>query len=253
MIAFLSYCRRFFATSSSFALFGIGGAIIPLFAYPVLTLMPVSANRKQALARIMIQKVFKFFVRYMEISGVLTWETKHLERLNRPGLLVLANHPTLLDVVFLVSFLPNADCVVKGSLRFNPAMRGFIKLTGFITNNTGEKLVESAGESLNQGSCLVIFPEGTRTHPGNAMDFQRGAANIAIRSHTSITPVVITCTPLALSKQHKWYDTAKERLHYVFQVNEDIDITPYLDEKPSKAARHLTRDLEQYFNEELSK
>ncbi|MFL0796657.1 MAG: 1-acyl-sn-glycerol-3-phosphate acyltransferase [Cellvibrionaceae bacterium] len=252
MIELLRYCRRFFATSSSFTLFGIGGAIIPIFAYPLIGLAPISGRRKQEIARKLCQKVFAFFVKYMEISGVLTWEAHNLEKLNRPGLLVLANHPTLLDVVFLISFLPNADCVVKSSLRFNPAMRGFIKLTGFITNDTGEQLVDAAGESLNDGGCLVIFPEGTRTTPNHAMQLQRGAANIAVRTKTSITPITITCNPLALSKQHKWYHTARQRLHYKFQVNDDIDIQPYLTEHPSKAARHLTKDLKKYFSEELA-
>src|SRR5690606_3555824 len=100
--------------------------------------------------------------------------------LQRPGLLVLANHPCLIDVVFLIAFTPNPDCIVKGGLLANPAMRGYLRLTGFLRNDRGAELIEDARSSLAAGSALIIFPEGTRTQPGQPLQFQRGAANVAL-------------------------------------------------------------------------
>jgi hypothetical protein len=54
----------------------------------------------------------------------MTYQIEGGERLQRDGLLVLANHPTLIDVVCLISLLPNADCVVKRAVACNPFMRG---------------------------------------------------------------------------------------------------------------------------------
>ena len=98
---------------------------------------------------------------------------------------------------------------------------------------------------------LVIFPEGTRTKPGAGMNFQRGAANLALRTKTDVTPVTITCNPLGLSKEHKWYDGARAKMHFEFKVGDDIPISPYDDMHASKAARQFTRDLERHFEEDL--
>ncbi|WP_245395071.1 hypothetical protein [methane-oxidizing endosymbiont of Gigantopelta aegis] len=42
------------------------------------------------------------------------------DKLNRPGQLIVANHPTLIDIVFLISRIPYACCIVKDSLWHNP-------------------------------------------------------------------------------------------------------------------------------------
>ena len=247
----LRYYLRVAATASSFALFGLGGVTIPWLAYPIIRFAPISPARRQLWARRLIQKVFSLFIHYMRLLDVVTWDVQGAEKLRRSGLLLLANHPTLLDVVFLVAFIPNADCIVKGALTRNPAMRGFIKLTGFITNDTGPELIESVQQSIHAGGVLIIFPEGTRTTPGESLHFRRGAANLALRTHTDITPVTISCTPWGLSKQHKWYDGAVAPMHFVFRVGDDIPISDYSRLPPSKAARQLNRDLEHYFEEEV--
>ena len=59
----------------------------------------------------------------MRCLGLMTYEIRGRERLRRDGLLILANHPTLIDVVLLVSLLPNADCVVKSAVARNAFMK----------------------------------------------------------------------------------------------------------------------------------
>jgi hypothetical protein len=93
---------------------------------------------------------------------------------------VLANHPTLIDVVFLISLLPNADCVVK-RVACNPFMRGPVRAAGYISNDDGAGLVDDCIAAVRAGGSLVIFPEGTRSVPGQPPRLQRGAANIAVR------------------------------------------------------------------------
>jgi 1-acyl-sn-glycerol-3-phosphate acyltransferase len=40
-----------------------------------------------------------------------------------------------------------------------------------------------------------MFPEGTRSRPGQPLVFQRGAANVAVRAARVATPVYIHCDP----------------------------------------------------------
>jgi 1-acyl-sn-glycerol-3-phosphate acyltransferase len=73
------------------------------------------------------QAAFASHVRLMRALGVMTYWIEGRERLQRDGLLVLANHPTLIDVVCLISLLPNADCVVKRAVACNLFMRGLVR------------------------------------------------------------------------------------------------------------------------------
>ena len=247
----LNYYWRLFATAIAFSLFGIGGVFIPLIALPVFYLLPGGLPERQVRTRKLVHWTFRIFIWMMRLLGILSWKITGLDKLRRPGILVLANHPTLLDVVFLIAFIPNADCIVKSRLMKNPAMRGFVTLTGYITNDSADTLIDSARSSLEQGSALIIFPEGTRTKPGQDIMFQRGAANIAVRSGSAPTPVIIECTPLTLSKQHKWYHIPERKFHLTFRVLNDININSFMATNPSLGTRHLTDYLENFFTTKL--
>ena len=247
----LNYYWRLFATAIAFSLFGIGGVIIPLLALPVFYLLPGGLPERQMHTRKLVHWTFRLFIKIMRLLGILSWEIDGLDRLQRPGILVLANHPTLLDIVFLVAFIPNADCIVKSRLMKNPAMLGFVSLTGYITNDSADVLIDNARTSMKRGSALIIFPEGTRTKPGQDLVFQRGSANIVVRSGVAPTPVIIKCTPPTLSKQHKWYHIPERKIHLSFKVLNDINIDSFMVLNPSLGARHLTHYLENFFTAEL--
>ncbi len=253
MLSRLNRVWRFIATAICYATFGLVGTTVPWLALPFIYLWPGTLGQKQRRAKRLVHYCFKFYIYLMRFLGVLTWQIEHLKRLHRPGILVIANHPTLIDVIFLVAFMPHADCVVKGALRQNPAMRGCFFITGFIANDSGENLINCAEETLKNGCALIIFPEGTRTQSRTKStpleySFQRGAANIAVRTQTDITPVTIHCNPPTLSKQHKWYYIPPKKVLMSLCVYPDIAIDQYRDKSATLASRQLTRDLEDFYN-----
>lgn len=246
-----NYGWRLFATGLSFAVFGIGGLVIPWLATPWIKLTSTNPAERQRRARLLIHRTFRCFIYMMRGLGVLSWTIEGENLLKRPGLLILANHPSLIDVVFLIAFIPNPDCIVKGRLLANPAMNGFLRLTGFMANDGGAELIEGARHSLDSGSALIIFPEGTRTELGRPLRFHRGAANVALRTLTPITPVTILCRPTTLSKTHSWYHIPPQKVHICLIVGNDIAVSTYEQQPPALAARQLTQDLQNYFTEEL--
>ena len=183
--------------------------------------------------------------------GVLTYQISGLDKL-KEAKLILANHPSLIDVVFLISFVPNASCVVKGKLLRNPFMWGAVKAAGYIVNNeNADEVILNAAEIFNKGYALIVFPEGTRTTPFHSIKLKRGAANIALRTGVDITPVIIECTSTGLTKEDSWYSIPDQRMHFQIKVNDKIDISQYLDGDTSpKLSRKLTKDLSNYFNKE---
>ena len=245
---------RIVGTALSFAAFGLGGLLLRVLVFPLVRIFSRDRATLQRRARALIRAAFAGHIGVMHRLGVMTYEFNGLERLERKGLLVLANHPTLVDVVLLVSRLPNTDCVVKSKLANNPFTRGPVRATGYICNDNGAGLVDDCIASVRSGYNLLIFPEGTRTPRGELLGpLQRGAANIAVRGGFDVTPVVIRCAPRTLGKGEKWYRVPARRFHLSVDVLPDLPVAPFLaDGSPEPlAARRLTAALGDIFRGEL--
>lgn len=253
LVSKIAYYWRVLATGFCFATFGLGGVIVPLLVQPILWVLPLGRKRKDRVGKWVIHKLFRAFVELMRFSGIMTYDITGIDKLNKPGQLILANHPTLVDVVLLIAFTKNADCVVKASLkRLNPFTAMAISLAGYIANDDQPELaLEAANASFKRGNSLVVFPESTRTTPGKALLMKRGAANIALKTDCTIRPVLIYCDPITLTKQLKWYQVPESPFHIRILVQEPLDISQYKIVSGPKAARQLTAFLEEYFTKEL--
>lgn len=250
MLQQLSKCWRLVGTGLSFIIFGLGGIILPIIAVPLLTITTRDKVIRERRAQMVIHYSFRVFVEIMRIVGILTYQIEGVEKL-KTAKLILANHPTLLDVVFLISIVPNANCVVKGNLARNFFTRGPIKTAGYIVNDYASDIITGASKAFEKGQALIVFPEGTRTTASELLKLKRGASNIAVRANADITPVLIDCTPLALTKQLPWYKVPDRKMHFSIKVRDVIKIEPFVrDIQPSRGSRMLTRELSEYFNQE---
>ncbi|KUM05533.1 1-acyl-sn-glycerol-3-phosphate acyltransferase [Chromobacterium subtsugae] len=243
-----NYLWRLMATAIAFSVFGLGGVLFSLIVFPLLMLLVRRPARRIALSRRVVQISFAAFIQLMRALGILRYRIVGAEKLRRPGLLILANHPTLIDVVFLISLLPNADCIVKSSLARNPFTRGPVRASGYICNDSSEGLIEDCIHSVHDGNNLVIFPEGTRTPLDGRFTLQRGAANIAVRGRRAITPVSIRCEPRSLAKGVPWWRIPPRPMHFTIEVLDDLPVAPFLEgQSEAMAARKLTRFLHDFY------
>lgn len=244
---------RLLATACSFVLFGLAGLCLRVLVFPLLTHLGGTACTRQRRARAIISRLFWLFIQFMRGAGVLTYEVHGAERLGRPGQMIIANHPSLIDVVFLIGLVRGANCVVKRSLWQNPFTRGPVRSTGYISNDGTVDMLDIAADSLKEGQSLIIFPEGTRTTPGKPPAFHRGGAAIALRGARVITPVTITVTPSTLTKAEPWYRIPPCRVHFSFRVGADIDPKDFAAQGPApQASRKLNDYLHHYFTKELA-
>jgi 1-acyl-sn-glycerol-3-phosphate acyltransferase len=244
----IARCWRVFGTGLSFVAVGIGG----VFVFPVLNVVIRSRERRSVIARHVIRVTFRCIVGLMRVMGVIRYEISGLERLERHGLLILANHPTLIDIVFLMAFVKRADCIVKSKLWRNPFTHATVHAAGYVRNDYGVQLIEDCVSAVRRGDNLIIFPEGTRTPASGSIALKRGAANIAVRAQCNVTPVLIRCAPRMLVKGEKWWRLPSCPSHFSIAVQEDINIRPFMVEADSHtlAARYLTDYLEHYFTQE---
>jgi 1-acyl-sn-glycerol-3-phosphate acyltransferase len=248
MFSRVAHYWRVFGTGLSFVAVGVGG----VFVFPVLNIVIRSPHRRSLIARQVIRFTFRCIVALMRAMGVFRYEIRGLERLERHGLLILANHPTLIDIVFLMAFVKRADCIVKSRLWRNPFTQATVRAAAYVRNDDhGVQLIEDCVAAVRRGGNLIIFPEGTRTPASGSISLKRGAANIAVRAPCNVTPVLIRCVPPMLVKGEKWWRLPSCPSHFSIEVQQDIDIHPFVAKARSEvlAARHLTDYLRDYFTQ----
>lgn len=255
MLHKLNYFQRLIFTGLAFATFSLGGLMLSLTAFPAIAVFSKDEETRINRTRWLIHRCFGAFVFMLRITGILNSEVYDRERLKAgKGRLVVANHPTLLDVVFLISMMPKAQCIVKHELWDSKYLGGVVRAAGYIRNDGDpENLLKQCQKAIEQGHDIVVFPEGTRTVPGKDLKFQRGFANIAALVPCDIQPVTISCIPPSLAKGQKWYEIPPSKMEFRFWVEEELDIQNYIGHQPrSKVVRQITRELEQHYSGKVS-
>ncbi|MBP2662015.1 MAG: Acyl-(acyl-carrier-protein)--phospholipid O-acyltransferase, partial [Firmicutes bacterium] len=104
--------------------------------------------------------------------------------------IVLPNHVSFLDAVFLYAYLPSTICYVINTdiaekLRFYLQFINHIKIDPL--NPYSLKKILAV---LKAGKPLVIFPEGRITRTGSLMKIYSGIGFIAFRTNAAIYPVI---------------------------------------------------------------
>lgn len=239
---------RMTMTGFCFALFGLGGLLLSLVWFNLLLVIQRDRAKRRQLARRSISASFRLFLAVVRGVGVLDYRFNNLDVLRAErGCLVIANHPSLLDYVFLASVMNETDCLVKSALLRNPFVSGVIRAANYLINSEAETLLSASQQRLAQGDTLLIFPEGTRTRVGEAITLQRGAANIAVRCNSAVRVVVIHCSERMLDKQSSWYNVPPNKPFFTVDVRERINIHDFYDasqHEPALAARQLNRHMQ---------
>lgn len=245
---------RLIMTATAFAGFGICGAIFSLALFPLLVLWPHRASRQRAVTAV-IHIFFRLLVGVLRAVGVMTLEVSGVEalRAGRPAV-VVANHPTYLDVVVLLSLLPRGCCVVKGGHWRNPCMWGIVRAAEYLSNADPSALVRAGARQLAAGYTIIVFPEGSRSPARDRLHpFSRGFAHMALEADVPVVPVLIDCDPPTLTKSMRWYHVPARRFRMRIAVLEPLEpdalVTP---EVPCPmAVRTLTRTVETHITEHL--
>jgi 1-acyl-sn-glycerol-3-phosphate acyltransferase len=237
------YWLRLVGTGLWFLVFGLVTFVLGLVVLPIIRLVTPDRRRRKLLSREVLGAGMRSFIHGVHDLRLIDFEFIGRERLGRPGQLIVANHPTLIDVCFLLGFTPTASCIVKAGHFRNVITSGAVIGAGYIPNAPTEDMIYAAEAALREGETLLMFPEGTRTVPGKPLTLQRGAANVALRAARVLTPVYISCEPSMLTKNLPWYRIPARRPKFTLRVGDDIDLEAYRGSPVPIASRRLHADL----------
>ena len=112
--------------------------------------------------------------------------------------ILVANHQSFLDLYYMAAQNENKLCVIVGSWPFKKLFffAPFMHMAGYIETErqSSEEIIASCGEALESGSCVICFPEGTRSRTGELQPFSNGIFRIALRHNVPVLPLVFKNT-----------------------------------------------------------
>ena len=202
MIKFVRSCLCVFC----FFVFGLGGLVVGSAIFPIILLFYNSDKQRKIFVNTVhiSWRAFVWLMCALRLIRINCTGRQKLKKLG--GVIVIANHPSLIDVVILVSMIPNSVCVVKNSLFKNFFVRKVISKIYLSNTMNPDEFINSGVDALAHGYNIVIFPEGTRTVAGRPVHLHRGFAYLQIASGADILPIKIKNTPPVLGKTQKWWN-----------------------------------------------
>jgi 1-acyl-sn-glycerol-3-phosphate acyltransferase len=225
-------------------LLGLVSLLWNLLALPLHLLLPEPTGR--TLGRAVIAHSYRLFWAVASASGMMRVDASCLDALkDERGLIVVANHPTMLDALLLVARLPRSACIMKAELMRNVFLGAGARLARYIRNDSARAMIRLAVQDLRRGGQLVIFPEGTRTEQAPLDAFRPGFTLIAKLAKAPIQTVFIDTDTPYLRKGWPIWRVPPLPIRVRLRLGERFE--------PSAHSDRLRHELEQYYQRHLKK
>ena len=121
----------------------------------------------------------------------------------RGGAVIVANHLSLVDILVMHGTFRPFKWVSKAEMFRVPFIGWDMALNDYVRVWRGDResvkrMLAHCRRHLDNGSSLVIFPEGTRSRDGKMLPFKDGAFKLAQEAGVPVIPVAIHGSGLAL-------------------------------------------------------
>lgn len=137
----------------------------------------------------------RFVIWWLKLTCNLDFAIEGRENIPNKSSLVLAKHQSAWETIALQQVFPEQTWVLKRELLWLPVFGWGLALMRpvAIDRKAGKKalkqVIKQGTDRLKQGLTLIIFPEGTRTAPGEHKRYAIGGAMLAEKSGYPVVPV----------------------------------------------------------------
>ena len=144
-------------------------------------------------------RVLRFLIRIL-LKLIARFEIRGKENVPLTGGMILAsNHLGILDILMVYFGIDRTDLFIPVAEKFEKIgwIRWLAKYLNFLfvdRYNPDLKALRKMIALMEQGNCLVIAPEGTRSPTGSLNEGKPGVAYLAARSGFPVIPIAITGT-----------------------------------------------------------
>ena len=158
-----------------------------LVAYPF-----VSAKILSKIASFWIS----FILKLLRFLCGLDWEVKGLSNIPNSPVIVISNHQGQWESLYLQTLIHPISSIIKQELLWIPFFGWALAFMGPIPINRKNKfqslrkVIDEANKRLNDGSSVLIFPEGTRIKPENGIaEFSNSCGLLSVKNNIPILPI----------------------------------------------------------------
>ena len=212
--------------------------------FAMILFLLVPAPRGGALGRYAIMAIFRLYLATLSLSRRFSFDLEALDALrDGPSVIIAPNHPCLLDAVMVISRLPNVTCVLKAELMNNIFLGAGARLARYIRNEPVRHMIRLASQDFDNGSHLLLFPEGTRTTSCPINPLKGSISLIALHAQVPVQTILIETDSRYLGKGWSLFRKPPMPIHYRARLGKRFD--------PPQHTRRFMIELEHYFAHEL--
>jgi len=134
---------------------------------------------------------------FLRMCAGISYEIRGTENLSEGPILIASKHQSAWDTIIFQYLWPDVAFVLKQELTYLPIYGQFIKKFGMISIDRKtsaqavRQLVQEGKHVLSEHRKIVIFPEGTRTLPGQPQKYQRGIALLYEHLGVPVIPAAV--------------------------------------------------------------
>jgi 1-acyl-sn-glycerol-3-phosphate acyltransferase len=226
-----------------FLLLGVICLVISVLAFPMRALLPTVLSKRYG--RQFVSASVRLYLHVLTLMGACRFDLSELEALQEaPAMVIVPNHPSLLDALMILSRVPNTNCIMKAGIVHSLFFGAGARLMGFIPNTPLRAMVHLATADLHRGSHVLLFPEGTRTTRFPINELQGTAGLIAKHAKVPIQTIFIETNSGFLGKG--WSLLWTPRMPITFRIRLGKRFAPPTHTTP------FIEELAHYFQSELA-
>lgn len=134
---------------------------------------------------------------WARVSCGIRYELVGTDNIPAGACVILSKHQSAWETLFLQARLQPTTTVAKRELLFIPFFGWGLALARPITIDRGKPsqalkdVIRQGVKRLAGGERVIIFPEGTRTLPGEQREYSAGGAMLAVKAGVPVLPVAL--------------------------------------------------------------
>ncbi len=182
--------RTFIHSVILFAIYGLGSIFLSILSITIFPLIPISKKIKMKWLHGAISKLVTV-VLYGNPFIKKEIINPHNETFKKPAV-IIANHSSFIDTLTIGMVTPNVIYLVNDWVYKSPVFGILAKVVGFYPVSSGvDGNLDHLKEKINQGYCLMVFPEARRSFTNKIGRFHKGAFFLSEQLKLDILPLYL--------------------------------------------------------------
>jgi 1-acyl-sn-glycerol-3-phosphate acyltransferase len=224
--------------------FYIGMALATLLIAPlVIICIPLGFQRLYAMTKWWTG----FNIWWLKVSCKVSYQIQGKENIPDHAVVVLSKHQSTWETLFLHWYLPPLAWVLKRELLWLPffgwalATLQPIAINRKSSSEAMRQLYEQGKNYLEKGRWVLIFPEGTRTAPGQRRAYKLGGSRLATHSGYPVLPIA-----------HNAGEFWRRRGMIKYPGTIQVVIGPLVESK-NRSTQDVNKDVEAWIEETVTR